>query len=457
MFDTLVTGGLLVTPSGERVAALGVQDGVVASVDADPAAPAHRVIDATGAVVLPGLVDPHVHLWDPGATHREDWAHGTRSAAAGGVTTVIEMPLSIPPTVDSDALDQKIDRVLAHSVVDVVLWGGIVPAAPKVLEGRLAALAARGVPAFKLFMCDAAAEFPACGPDDVQRALQSAGEHHVLLGVHAEDSTAVTLREAELRAQGRRDPRAYAESRAPQTELAAIEQMVAWVRDSAAAAYLVHVSLAEGVAAIRRARQEGSRLYAETCPHYLVLDLSDLEAQGPWAKCAPPLRERANVERMWDAVLDGSLDTIGSDHAPFSAEEKRAGLESIWEAPNGLTGLQTMLPLLVDEGVHRRGLSWSRLAELTSGNAARIFGLPQKGRLAEGADADLAIVDPDRRWVVRGADLASVARWTPYEGRPLRGAVRSTLVRGAVVYDQGRVTGAGGSGRLLQPSAGGRT
>lgn len=448
-YDLVVTGGLVVTPDGARTTNVAILDGVVAQLDADPAAPARRIIDAGGLVVLPGLVDPHAHFWDPGATAREDWAHGSRSALAGGVTTVVEMPLSVPPTVDTAALEEKVARVREHSVVDAALWGGVVPAAEGEIEERMAALAARGISAFKLFMCDAAREFPACGPEDVRRVLREAVALGVVVGIHAEDPGTIHAAEARLRAEGRQEPLAYAASRSLEAELAAVERAVAWSGEAGATTYIVHMSSAEALALVRRARDGGQRVHAETCPHYLTLDLATLEAKGPWAKCAPPLRDAGQVDALWDRVLDGTVDTIGSDHAPFTAEEKRAGEASIWDAPNGLTGIQTMLPLLVDEGIHRRGLSWERLAALTSTNAADIFRLAGKGRIAEGAAGDLVLVDPDEEWTVTGSDLLSVQRWTPYERRQLRGRVKTTLLAGTPVFDGTTVSAEPGSGRLL--------
>lgn len=448
-YDLLVVDGRVVTPAGVVHTTIAIMEGRIADLGVPPDAPAARRIDAAGAVVLPGLVDPHAHFWDPGATHREDWAHGSRSALAGGVTTVVEMPLSVPPTVDDAALDLKISRVHEHSVVDTALWGGVVPTDPGQLADRMRSLAARGVRSFKVFMCDAAAEFPACGLADLERVLALAVELDVVVGVHAEDAGLIHEAEAKLQAAGRTDPLAYAASRTVHSEVAAVRQVVDAAITAGARLYIVHMSAADAVDVLVNARRNGLDGYVETCPHYLVLDTTDLERRGPWAKCAPPLRDAENVDRMWDRVLAGDVDTIGSDHAPFSAEEKQAGEAKIWDAPNGLTGIQTMLPLLIDEGIHHRGLTWEALARLTSSKAATIFGLDRKGRIEVGADADLVLVDPDQEWVIRGGDLLSKETWTPYEGRRVRGCVSTTVSRGRVVYDDGQIVAAPGSGELL--------
>ncbi|MEJ7749354.1 MAG: amidohydrolase family protein, partial [Candidatus Limnocylindrales bacterium] len=237
-------------------------------------------------------------------------------------------------------------------------------------------------------------------------------------------------------------------------EAEAISRVISMARETGATIYIVHMSLAEGAALIKAAKQAGQTVFVETCPQYLALDDSALRDQGPWAKCAPPLRPAANTERLWEYVLDGTIDTIGSDHAPFTAAEKEAGSTVIWDAPNGLTGIQTMLPLLIDEGIGRRGLSWTRLAEITSSNAARIFRLaPRKGSIAIGADADLVLVDPDAEWTIRGQDMLHKNRWTPYEGRRVRGRVDLTVVRGSVVYEAGTVRSEPGFGRFVGTSA----
>lgn len=454
-FDWLVCGAKVVTGGQLRRTSLGILDGCIASVDAPEDARTRQRYDAHGKVVLPGLVDPHVHYWDPGATHREDWAHGSRSALAGGVTTVVEMPLSIPPTVDVEALDLKRARVVSNSYVDVALWGGVVPASDRLLEERMLSLLERGVRAFKLFMCDAAVEFPACSHDDVLRAMRVAKHAGALIGVHAEHGEAVGENEQRAIAANQGKPDDFAAARSLDTEDRAVAELLGMVRETGAATYIVHMSSAAAVEQVRSEKARGTAVFAETCPHYLALDASDLEAQGPWAKCAPPLRSKENVEHLWECVFDGTIDTIGSDHAPFSESEKAAGEEWVWDAPNGLVGVQTMLPVLIDEGVRVRGLSWERLAKLTSGNAARIFGLPTKGRIEVGADADLAIVDPYAPWTVRGSQLLSKMKWTPFEGRTLSASISGTFLRGTLVFDGDSVIGERGAGVLLaEPDSG---
>jgi dihydroorotase-like cyclic amidohydrolase len=207
------------------------------------------------------------------------------------------------------------------------------------------------------------------------------------------------------------------------------------------------MTIATGAALIAAARARGQRVWAETCPQYLVLDTSALDRRGPYAKCSPPIRSRANVEQLWPFVLHGTIDTIGSDHAPFPAAQKDPGFTDIWEAHNGLVGIQTMVPLILSEGVHRRGMSLPRAAALLSTNAARIFDLyPRKGVIQVGADADLMLVDLQREWTVDGAQFLSRNRWSPYDGMRLTGQIQRTIVRGRTVYT--------GAGIQVQPGYG---
>jgi allantoinase len=447
--ESAINNARIVTPSGVIHGSVGVAEGRIAAIQMEPFSGVPS-IDAAGRVLLPGLVEPHAHFWDPGATHREDWAHGTAGAAAGGITTVIEMPLSLPPTVDRAAFQLKLERARAGAHVDYLLWGGVVPVPSDELTQRMADLRDLGAVSYKVFMCRAANEFPACDDGVLHEALREGARLDVLMGIHAENDALIHRREEELRASGRVDPMAYAESRPKLAERDAIAGVLEMAAETGATIYIVHMSLAEGAELVKAAKARGQRCHVETCPQYLVLDDSALREQGPWAKCAPPLRDRENTERMWEFLLDGTIDTVGSDHAPFTPEEKEAGETEIWGAPNGLTGIQTMLPLLLDEGLGRRGLSLERLAEVTATNAARIFRLyPRKGVIAPGSDADFALIDPDAEWTITGADLLHKAKWTPYEGRRVKGRVDLTMVRGVVVFQGGRMLVDPGYGRFV--------
>jgi len=448
--DTAINNALIITPSGRVHGSLGISDGHIAAIQEGSFGAAANTIDAGGRVVLPGLVEPHCHFWDPGATDREDWAGGTAGAAAGGITTVIEMPLSLPPTVDADGFRLKRDKAKHAAHVDYLLWGGVIPASTAEIHDRMRELHRLGAVSYKVFMCHAAKEFPACDDGILYLALQEGARLNVLMGIHAENDSMIEALQADLERQGRNDPLAYAESRPEYAEQDAIERVLNMAAETHATIYIVHMSLAAGAERIKKTKQRGQRVYVETCPQYLTLDLDALRTQGPWAKCAPPLRDRGNQDRMWDYVLDGTIDTIGSDHAPFTREEKLAGRDKIWLAPNGMTGIQTMLPLILDEGVHRRGLSLEHLSELMSTNSAKIFGLyPRKGILAVGSDADITLVDMDAEWTITGESLLHKSKWTPYEGRSVKGRVDLTMVRGQVIYRNGELVGSPGFGQFL--------
>ncbi|HEX6509422.1 MAG TPA: allantoinase AllB, partial [Chloroflexota bacterium] len=398
--DRAVVNGLVVLPSGLAYVHLGIRDGIIRAIVDDPwGLEADDAIDARGLVVLPGVIEPHCHFWDPGPTYREDWETGTRSAAAGGVTTTIEMPLSVPPTVDAAAFRLKQERANACAITDYALWGGIVPDSINGLTERLLEMRELGAVAYKAFMCWSANEFPPIDDGILLAAMEELARHDLLLGLHCENDAIIKRREVALLAAGRHDPQAHLESRPEIAEYEAIQRAIALAEETGARLYIVHMSLPQGAELIRQARARGVRVWAETAPRYLMLDDTGMDRQGPFVKCSPPLRSGNSQYRLWREVLGGTIDTLGSDHSTFTYEEKAAGEVDIWKAPNGIPDIQTALPLLLSEGVHRRGMSLERLASLVSTNVARIFGLyPQKGVVAVGSDADLTLVDLDAEW-----------------------------------------------------------
>lgn len=441
----------VVTETGTFHGGLTIHEGKVSQwVYGNPELEADEVLDAGSKLVLPGLIDAHVHFSEPGRGHWEGFATGTRAAAAGGVTTVIEMPLNAsPPTITPAALQAKVEAASQSAMVDYALWGGLV----ENNHDQLEALHAGGVVGFKAFLCESATDFHRIDDDLLFAGLQTARRLGTFVGVHAENEWLTRYLTQELRGANRRDRRAWGEARPPEAEMEAIQRSLYWSKVTGGRLHIVHVSQADGILAAERAKQEGVPVTVETCPHYLFFDEEDFVRIGPLAKCAPPLRPRPTVDALWECVLAGKVDIIASDHSPCTWEEKARGQEDIWLAWGGISGLQSTLAVLLSEGVWRRGLPLPALVRMTSANPARIFGLyPQKGSLLPGADADLVIVDPDQEFMLQSSDLEYNNRHSVYVGQSFRGSVHSTLVRGVAVYASGRVTGQAGYGRWLQPS-----
>ncbi len=274
-----------------------------------------------------------------------------------------------------------------------------------------------------------------------------------VIGLHAENEYVTAYLGKQLREAGRTDRASWYESRPPETELEAILRACYWAKVTGGNLHIVHVSIAEGIRAIAQAKSEGVHVTAETCPHYLFFDHQDYERIGPAAKCAPPIRSRENVEALWTCVLEGLVDTIGSDHSPCNWEEKEKGMNNIWKAWGGISGIQTMLPALLTEGVHKRGLALPALVKLLSANPARLFGLyPQKGAILPGADADLVVVDLNKEWMLTADQLFYKNKHSAYIGYSFKGKVERTLVRGETVYQDGQIKVQPGFGRLLRRS-----
>lgn len=450
MLDLSLNGAQVVTSDGVRVACVGIHDGVIHSVT-DMPLPAHRSLDARGKLLLPGVVDLHVHFSEPGRGHWEGWASGSRAAAAGGVTTVVEMPLNaIPATINVAALQLKLAAAQAKSVVDFALWGGLMQ------DNRtdLADLYAAGVMGFKAFMFEIN-EGPAEGsfryaPDHIlytgMRELARLGAR---LAVHAENSGLIHGLARELQAQGQQDPRAWLEAHPPISELEAVQRALLFAWDTGCRLHVVHVSLPEAARAILAARAQGQDVTYEVCAHHLTLTDADFLRLGAVAKCAPPLRDAARVEALWEQVLAGEVDCITSDHSPCPTVDKT--VENIWDAWGGINGIQLTLPLMLDEGA-RRGLPLAQLARLLSERPAQLAGLgDRKGAIRVGLDADLVLVDPAAPWTLSREDLKSLHPWSPYLGRQFQHKVERVYRRGEPIYVDGQVT-AGTGGEWLKPA-----
>jgi allantoinase len=445
-YDLIIRGGAVVTTGGVEPLAIGVADGVIAAVAPELAGGAREELDAAGLHVLPGLVDAHVHFNEPGRTDWEGIATGSAALAAGGGTCFFDMPLNAaPPTLDAASFDLKRAAAEGRAAADFGLWGGLVPGD----LDRMDELAERGAVGFKAFLS-------ATGTADFERAddltlldgMARAAALGLPVAVHAESEAVTAGLARRARAEGRTGVRDYLKSRPAVAELEAIQRVTLFAEETGCALHVVHVSTGRGVALVAEARRRGVDVTCETCPHYLLLTADDVERLGAAAKCAPPLRDRADVDALWRHVLDGGVHLVASDHSPAPPSMKAAA--DFFEVWGGIAGCQSTLPILLAEGHGARGLPLPRLAELVAGAPAERFGIAGKGRIEPGYDADLVLVDREARAVLRTEDLLYRHPISPYVGRRLHGLVRRTLVRGRAVFADGAPTGVR-PGRLVRP------
>lgn len=447
-YDLLVRGGTLVTPDGPVAADLAVSGGRIVAIEPALEGTAAEEIAAGGLHVFPGVVDVHVHFNEPGRTEWEGFASGTRALAAGGTTSCCEMPLNAhPPTIDGTSFDLKLAAAQAAVLVDFALWGGLVPGNRE----QLAELAERGVMGYKAFMSSSGIEdFAACDDLTLYEGMAEAARLGLPVAVHAENDTLTRLLAARAIAEGRTGVRDYLTSRPAVAELEAIGRALLYAEDTGCALHVVHVSTGRGVRLVAEARERGLDVSCETCPHYLVLAEEDVEALGAVAKCAPPLRSAGERDALWRHIVQGDLPIVASDHSPAPPEMKSD--PSYFRVWGGISGCQTLLPLLLTEGHERRHIALERIAALAAGNPAQRFRLPRKGQLAVGYDADLALVDLSAGYVLRAEDLYYRHQQSPFVGHTLRGRVVRTLVRGQTVYAEGRFADAP-VGQFVRPES----
>ncbi|HJS94475.1 MAG TPA: allantoinase AllB [Solirubrobacteraceae bacterium] len=448
-FDLLIRGATVVgAGAGPGQLDVGVSDGLIAALSPELVDPATEDIDAGGLHLLPGVVDAHVHMNEPGRADWEGFETGTRALAAGGATTAIDMPLNAhPPTVTGAAFDEKRRCLERSALVDVALWGGLVPGGVEAMDE----LAVRGVTGFKAFMCSSGIDdFPCVDDLTLYEGMCRAASLGLPVAVHAESEAITAGLARRARAAGRTAMRDFLASRPAVAEVQAIARAIALAQESGCALHVVHVSTGRGVALVADARARGIDVSCETCPHYLVLTEEDAEVLGNVAKCAPPLRPPDEREELWHALADGTLPMVASDHSPAPWALK--GGQDAFAAWGGISGCQTMLALLLSEGHRTRGLDLDLLAHASSGYVARRFGLRGKGRLEPGADADLALVDLGVSDELSPEDLHYRHRHSPFVGRTLSARVVRTVVRGRTVFADGRIVGPP-AGRLLTPNA----
>jgi allantoinase len=419
----VIRAGRVVLPDGIRAAAVHTADGRITAVTDVADAPGDTVTLADDEVLLPGLVDSHVHVNEPGRTHWEGFASATRAAVAGGVTTIVDMPLnSIPPTTSVDALHVKRATAKGQVAADVAFWGGAVPGN----AGRLRPLLDAGVVGVKCFLLDSGVpEFPPLDDAGLRAALTELAAVDGLLIAHAEDAGVIDAAPQPAGASYA----AFLASRPGAAEESAIGGLIAAARDTGARVHVVQLADADALPMLRQARAEGVRITVETCPHYLTFAAEDVPDGATSFKCCPPIRETRHREGLWAALAAGDIDLVVSDHSPCTPDLKRLDDGDFGAAWGGIASLQVALPA-VWTGARARGVGLDQVVRWMATAPARLAGLSRKGAIAVGKDADLVAFAPDEGWTV--GDLAHRNPVTPYSGRALVGAVRRTWLRGEV-------------------------
>jgi allantoinase len=434
--DLAVRGRRVILPDGERAATILIEGGVIRAVDGD-VPPGCRVIDAGDRAVLPGLVDSHVHVNEPGRTEWEGFETATRAAAAGGITTIVDMPLNcIPVTTTRDALSVKRAAIAGKLFVDCAFWGGVVPGNANEIEGMLA----DGMCGAKAFLVHSGIDdFPAAGAAELDAALPILARRGAPLLVHAE-------LDEEVPSGG--DKARYATwlaSRPRSMENRAIRWMIELARAHRAPVHIVHLSSSEALPDLAAARASGVEITVETCPHYLTLAAEEVPDGATAYKCAPPIRERANLDRLWQGLTDGTIDLVVSDHSPCTPHLKCLDSGDFVEAWGGISSVQLALPV-VWTAARARGISLATIVGWMCARPAKLAGLDgKKGAIAPGLDADLTLFDADAQFTVEPERIHHRHKVTPYLGRRLSGVVDTTILRGQIVFAEGKFHGPHGA------------
>ncbi len=443
--DLVIHNGIVVSPDAAIPASIAIKDEKILAVGAAEAMPpARETLDARGLHILPGAIDVHVHFRDPGYPHKEDWESGTAAAAFGGVTTVFDMPNTIPPTGNAEILAAKHKIAASKAHVDFGLYGLLgedtIQQVPELIEG--------GVIGFKLYMGNTFGKIPSPSTGAMLEAFEVVAETGKRISLHAETNSIMERRQTRLMEAGRHDPLAHIASRPAVVAIEAVSRACILSEWTGARIHILHISSADELRPLREAKARGVDVTGETCPQYLFLSTDDYARFGGVSRVNPPVREKENQEPLWAALADGTVDMIATDHAPHTQEEKTRN--DIWAVDCGFPGVETQMPAMLTE-VNAGRMSISDYVRWSSFNPAKTWGLyPRKGAIAPGADADLALVDLARAWTIDDAKIQSRSKISPWHGRVVKGLPIHTIVRGRfVMRDRGLMADTRGSGRSV--------
>jgi dihydroorotase len=443
--DLVVNGGTIVSPDASYRASIAIKGGRIHAIGAAEAMPrAKETLDATGLHVLPGAIDVHVHFRDPGYPLKEDFASGTAAAAFGGVTTVFDMPNTLPTIATPEALAAKHEIAGEKAYVDyglyAVLGDDSIEHVPALIDG--------GIIGFKLYMGNTFGRIPSPSTGAMLEAFEVVAPTGKRISLHAETNSIMERRESRLRAAGRTEPIAHLAARPAVVAVEAVARAAILAEWTGARIHVLHISSAAELRPLAEAKARGVEITGETCPHYLLLSETDYDKFGGIVRVNPPVREASNRQPLWDALMDGTIDMIATDHAPHTPEEKTRN--DIWTVDCGFPGVETQMPLMLTE-INRGRATLQDYVRWSAESPAKNWGLyPRKGTLTVGSDADIAIVDLDRRWTIDDGSMQSRAKISPWHGRQATALPIHTIVRGRfVMRDRILQENARGSGRSV--------
>jgi len=404
--------------------------------------PASKKLDLKGNITLPGLIDSHVHLRDQQLAYKEDFFTGTAAAAAGGITLTIDMPNNKPVTMDSESLRERMRLAEKQVVVNVAFYSAF----PKDLE-KVPSIVEEGAAAFKLYLSEKIGGLNIDDDEMLLHAFDKVAKIRVPVAVHAEDRETLENTRRKMEETGRKDVEAYVKTHSPEAEKKAIKRVTQLAKKSGVHIHFCHISSAEGLNAVLKAKKLGLPITCEVTPHHLLLSSEHLKRHKTLALADPPLRTKRDVEALWNALKQGSIDAIASDHAPHTIKEKK--VESVWDAKPGVPGLETMLPLLLTQ-INDGRLTISDLVRLTSEKPAQIFNLRGRGSLDDGNQADIVVVDINREYKIDSSKFHSKAKYSPFDGWKVKGKPIKTFVNGRLIMDEGEIVAKPGTGKIVR-------
>ncbi len=445
--DLILKNGTVVTSERNLRVDVAVKDGkIVAIGDASIFPETKETLNLEGKYILPGIIDIHCHFRDPGLTHKEDFATGTYAAAMGGITTIFEMPNTIPPVATPEVFEEKLNIIKDKAYVDFCLWATVAGNE----MSHIKTLADKGAIAFKIFLGQTTGNIASPEEGALLEIFEIIKETGLRAAIHAEDQGFVDYFTNKLKAEGREDYQAIEIARGNTAEALAIARLIVLAEKAGNKVHIVHMSTKEGVELVKTAQAKGIDVTAETCPHYLVLTSSDYDSIGKMIKIFPPVRTEDNVEALWEAIRSGIIEIIASDHAPHTKEEKMSP-QNIWDVPAGMLAVETSVPIMLNK-VNEGQITINDFVRISSLKPAQLFNIyPRKGEIQVGSDGDFTIVDMEKEVEIKASNLHTKNKFTPYEGYKVKGYPIYTILRGNIIMAEGQLV-KGPLGAFINPN-----